>query len=165
MVEGSPIVNLVNMALLTAIKDGASDIHIEPYEKQLRVRYRIDGVLEEVMEPPIKLKNAIISRLKIMARLNIAEKRVPQDGRIQVHTQGRAVDLRFSSLPGLFGEKVVLRVLDKNQSLLDVEAFRWTSAGGMVGLGSLTVGDFYSQANGVSGDGLVVVGESESEVV
>ncbi|MGB5260496.1 MAG: ATPase, T2SS/T4P/T4SS family [Gammaproteobacteria bacterium] len=121
MAEGSPVINLVNSLVQRAIRDGASDIHIEPSRKTSRVRYRIDGVLYEVTTVRAELHPAIISRLKVMANLDIAERRLPQDGRIQVHTQGRAVDMRFSSLPGLFGEKVVLRVLDKNQALLDVD--------------------------------------------
>jgi type IV pilus assembly protein PilB len=121
MAEGSPVINLVNSLVQRAIRDGASDIHIEPSRKKSRVRYRIDGVLYEVTTVRAELHPAIVSRLKVMANLDIAERRLPQDGRIQVHTQGRAVDMRFSSLPGLFGEKVVLRVLDKNQALLDVD--------------------------------------------
>jgi type IV pilus assembly protein PilB len=120
MAEGSPTINLVNSLVQRAVRDGASDIHIEPGRKLSRVRFRIDGVLYEVTTLRMELHPAVISRLKVMANLDIAERRLPQDGRIQVQTQGRAVDLRFSSLPGLFGEKVVLRVLDKNQSLLDV---------------------------------------------
>jgi type IV pilus assembly protein PilB len=120
MAEGSPVINLVNSLVQRAIRDGASDIHIEPSRNKSRVRCRIDGVLYEVTTLRSELHPALVSRLKVMANLDIAERRLPQDGRIQVHTQGRAVDLRFSSLPGLFGEKIVLRVLDKNQSLLDV---------------------------------------------
>ena len=121
MAEGSPVINLVNSLVQRAIRDGASDIHIEPSRKKSRVRYRIDGVLYEITTVRPELHPAIVSRLKVMANLDIAERRLPQDGRIQVHTQGRAVDMRFSSLPGLFGEKVVLRVLDKNKALLDVD--------------------------------------------
>ena len=104
-----------------AVRDGASDIHIEPARNKARVRFRVDGVLYEVTTLRPDVIPAVVSRLKVMANLDIAERRLPQDGRIQVHTQGRAVDLRFSSLPGLYGEKVVLRVLDKNQALLDVD--------------------------------------------
>jgi type IV pilus assembly protein PilB len=118
---GSPVINLVNSLIHRAVRDGASDIHIEPFRKIARVRLRIDGVLYEIMTPPIQLHPAIVSRLKVMANLDIAERRLPQDGRLQVQTQGRAVDLRFSSLPGLFGEKVVLRVLDKSHAILDVD--------------------------------------------
>jgi type IV pilus assembly protein PilB len=118
---GSPVINLVNSLIHRAVKDGASDIHIEPFRKISRVRLRIDGILYEVMTPRIELHPALVSRLKVMANLDIAERRLPQDGRIQVQTQGRSVDLRFSSLPGLYGEKVVLRVLDKNQAILEIE--------------------------------------------
>lgn len=120
MAAGSPIINLINSVIQRAVHDGASDIHIEPSRTKSRIRYRIDGVLYEAMTPKIELHPALISRLKVMANLDIAERRMPQDGRIQVYTQGREVDLRFSSLPGLYGEKVVLRVLDKNQAILDV---------------------------------------------
>ncbi len=117
---GSPVINLVNSLIHRAVKDGASDIHIEPFRSICRVRLRIDGILYEIMTPRIELHPALVSRLKVMANLDIAERRLPQDGRIQVQTQGRSVDLRFSSLPGLFGEKVVLRVLDKNQAILEL---------------------------------------------
>jgi type IV pilus assembly protein PilB len=120
MAEGSPVINLVNSLVQRAIRDGASDIHIEPSRNKSRVRCRIDGVLYEITSLKSEMHPAIVSRLKVMANLDIAERRLPQDGRIQVQTQGRTVDLRFSSLPGLFGEKIVLRVLDKNHSLLDV---------------------------------------------
>jgi len=126
MAEGSPVINLVNSLVQRAIRDSASDIHIEPSRSKSRVRYRIDGVLYEITSLKSELHPAIVSRLKVMANLDIAERRLPQDGRIQVHTQGRTVDLRFSSLPGLFGEKVVLRVLDKNHSLLDVNKLGMT---------------------------------------
>ena len=122
--DEAPVVRLVNIILSDAIKRGASDIHIEPYEKQYRVRYRIDGVLYEMMKPPQKLKEAINSRLKIMAKLDIAEKRLPQDGRIKIKTRmsGRIKDLDFrvSALPTIFGEKIVLRLLDKDQLELDM---------------------------------------------
>ena len=121
MAEGSPIINLVNLIILKAIKDKASDIHIEPDQGKFRVRYRIDGILYEVMRPKLEIYPAVISRLKIMAKLDIAERRMPQDGRIQVYIEGRSVDLRFSSLPGILGEKVVLRVLDKLGSILDLK--------------------------------------------
>ncbi len=121
MASGSPVVKTVNAIIQRAVHEGASDVHIEPSRTQSRVRFRIDGVLYEVMTPPIELHPAIVSRLKVMANLDIAERRLPQDGRIQVQTQGRAVDLRFSSLPGLFGEKVVLRVLDRSQAVLDLD--------------------------------------------
>jgi len=118
--EQAPVVKLVNLILVDAIKKAASDIHIEPYEKSFRVRYRIDGVLYEVMKPPMKLKNALISRVKIMSRLDIAERRLPQDGRIKLKTKGREMDFRVSVLPTLFGEKVVLRLLDKSNLQLDM---------------------------------------------
>ena len=120
MAEGSPIINLVNLIILKAIKDRASDIHIEPDRGKFRVRYRIDGILYEVMTPKPEVYPAVISRLKIMAKLDITERRMPQDGRIQVYLEGRTVDLRFSSLPGILGEKVVLRVLDKKGAVLDL---------------------------------------------
>jgi type IV pilus assembly protein PilB len=121
MAAGSPVVNTVNSIIQRAVREGASDIHLEPSRGRARVRFRIDGVLYEIMRPRMELHPALVSRLKVMANLDIAERRLPQDGRIQVHTQGRMVDLRFSSLPGLFGEKVVLRVLDKSQAILDVD--------------------------------------------
>jgi type IV pilus assembly protein PilB len=109
------------MILLNAIKKGASDIHIEPYEKKLRVRYRVDGVLIEEMTPPLKLKNAIASRLKIMSQLDIAERRLPQDGRIKLKLgKGREMDFRVSVLPTLWGEKIVMRLLDKGNLQLDM---------------------------------------------
>src|SRR5437899_2757245 len=117
----APVVKLVNLILLDAIKKGASDIHVEPYEKDFRVRYRVDGVLYEVMKPPMKLKQAIISRLKIMAELDIAERRLPQDGRIKLKLgKGREMDFRVSVVPTIFGEKVVLRLLDKTTLQLDM---------------------------------------------
>ena len=117
----APVIRLVNYILLNAIKKGASDIHVEPYEKSFRVRYRIDGVLYEELNPPLKLKNAIISRLKIMSQLDIAERRLPQDGRIKLKLgKGKELDFRVSVLPTLFGEKVVLRLLDKSNLQLDM---------------------------------------------
>ncbi|SKA17237.1 type IV pilus assembly protein PilB [Trichlorobacter thiogenes] len=119
--EDAPVVKLVNLILMDAIKKKASDIHIEPYEKTFRVRYRIDGVLYEVMKPPMKLKNAITSRIKIMAELDIAERRLPQDGRIKIKLGGgRDMDYRVSCLPTLFGEKIVLRLLDKSNLQTDL---------------------------------------------
>ena len=119
--EDAPVIRLCNAILLNAIKKGASDIHVEPYEKSLRVRYRIDGVLHEEMAPPVKLKNAIASRLKIMASLDIAERRLPQDGRIKLKLgKGREMDFRVSALPTLWGEKIVLRLLDKSNLQLDM---------------------------------------------
>jgi type IV pilus assembly protein PilB len=120
-VDDAPVVKLVNMILTAAIKKGASDIHLEPYEKSFRVRYRIDGVLYEEMKPPMKLKNAITSRIKIMATLDIAERRLPQDGRIKLKlSRDNDMDFRVSSLPTLFGEKIVLRLLDKSNLQLDM---------------------------------------------
>ncbi|HKA16057.1 MAG TPA: ATPase, T2SS/T4P/T4SS family, partial [Myxococcota bacterium] len=119
--EDAPVVKLVNLILTDAVKKTASDIHIEPYEKSFRVRYRIDGVLYEVMRPPMKLKNAITSRLKIMASLDISERRLPQDGRIKIKVAGnKEMDFRVSVCPTLFGEKVVLRLLDKSSLQLDM---------------------------------------------
>ncbi len=119
--EDAPVVKLVNLILTDAIKKNASDIHVEPYERHFRVRYRIDGILYEVMRPPMKLKNAITSRLKIMSELDIAERRLPQDGRIKLKLGRRQeMDFRVSVLPTLFGEKVVLRLLDKSNLQLDM---------------------------------------------
>jgi type IV pilus assembly protein PilB len=122
-VEDAPIVKLVDGLIADAVKQEASDIHIEPYEASLRVRVRIDGVLQEVMTPPVHLKGAIISRLKIMSNLDIAEKRVPQDGHIKMKLGDKTVDLRVSTLPTVFGEKVVLRILDKSNLTLDLAKF------------------------------------------
>src|SRR3990170_2112206 len=120
-VEDAPVVKLVNLILIDAIKRGASDIHIEPYEKHFRVRYRVDGVLAEVMKPPMKLKNAIVSRIKIMSNLDIAERRLPQDGRIKLKlSKNKEMDYRVSVLPTLFGEKVCCRLLDKSNLQLDM---------------------------------------------
>ena len=119
--EDAPVVRLCNAMLLNAIKKRASDIHIEPYEKQMRVRYRIDGVLHEEMHPPLKLKNAISSRLKIMSSLDIAERRLPQDGRIKLKLgKGKEMDFRVSVMPTLFGEKICMRLLDKSNLQLDM---------------------------------------------
>jgi type IV pilus assembly protein PilB len=122
--EEAPVIRLVNVILMSAIHRGASDIHIEPYEKELRIRYRIDGVLYNVMAPPMKFRDAIASRVKIMARLDIAEKRLPQDGRIKIryNDNGRSkeIDFRVSSLPTLFGEKLVMRLLDRDKLMLDM---------------------------------------------
>ena len=119
--EDAPVVKLVNLILTDAIKKKASDIHVEPYERSFRVRYRIDGILYEVMKPPLKLKNAITSRIKIMAELDIAERRLPQDGRIKIKLGGgKDMDFRVSVLPTLFGEKIVMRLLDKSNLQLDM---------------------------------------------
>ncbi len=119
--EDAPVIRLVNLILVDAIKRGASDIHIEPYEKSFRVRFRVDGVLEEVMRPPLKLKNPLSSRVKIMSSMDIAERRLPQDGRIKLRMgRNREMDFRVSCLPTLFGEKIVLRLLDKSNLQLDM---------------------------------------------
>ena len=121
--EDAPVVKLINGILTDAVRRGASDIHIEPYEAELRVRYRIDGALQQVMTPPIKLRAALTSRVKIMANLNIAERRVPQDGRIKLKFEHKVIDFRVSTLPVLFGEKIVLRILDKGNLTLDLQKF------------------------------------------
>ena len=122
--DEAPVVRLVNIILTDAIKRGASDIHIEPYEKKYRCRYRIDGILYEVMHPPLRLREAITSRIKIMSKLDIAEKRLPQDGRIKIKTKvdnkDKELDYRVSVLPTIFGEKIVLRLLDKDNLMLDM---------------------------------------------
>jgi type IV pilus assembly protein PilB len=118
--EDAPVVKLVNSLITDAVNKGASDIHVEPFEKKVRVRYRIDGVLHEMMSPPFKMKGAITSRLKIMAELDIAEKRVPQDGRIKIRIGNKKIDLRVSSLPTIFGEKIVMRILDKSNLQIDL---------------------------------------------
>jgi type IV pilus assembly protein PilB len=122
-VDEAPVVKLINGILTDAVHRGASDIHFECYEKDIRVRYRIDGVLMEIMRPPIKMKAALISRFKILSDLNIAERRVPQDGRIKLRVGRRVIDFRVSTLPTLFGEKIVLRILDKGNLTLDLEKF------------------------------------------
>lgn len=122
-VDDAPVVKLINGILTDAVLRGASDIHIEPFEKEIRVRYRIDGALQEIMKPPMKLKAALTSRVKIMASLNIAERRVPQDGRIKLKMKNRVIDFRVSTLPVIFGEKIVLRILDKSNLTLDLEKF------------------------------------------
>jgi type IV pilus assembly protein PilB len=122
-VDDAPVVKLINAILTDAVKRGASDIHFECFEFELRVRYRIDGALQEVMKPPKKMQPALISRFKIMSALNIAERRVPQDGRIKLKMGKKVIDYRVSTLPTLFGEKVVLRILDKGNLTLDLEKF------------------------------------------
>ncbi|REJ77290.1 MAG: type IV-A pilus assembly ATPase PilB [Acidobacteria bacterium] len=122
--EDAPVVRLVNVLLVDSLRRGASDIHVEPYEKDFRIRFRIDGLLYDVMHPPMKMRDALISRLKIMAKLDISEKRLPQDGRIKIKVKiderSRELDFRVSTLPTLFGEKVVLRLLDKEKLMLDM---------------------------------------------
>jgi type IV pilus assembly protein PilB len=124
MSEDAPVVRLVNVLLVDALSRGASDIHVEPYEKELRIRFRIDGVLYDVMHPPMRLRDALISRIKIMSKLDISEKRLPQHGRIKIKLRhegrSRELDFRVSTLPTLFGEKVVLRILDKDKLMLDM---------------------------------------------
>jgi type IV pilus assembly protein PilB len=122
-VDDAPVVKLLNGILTDAVKRGASDIHFECFEHELRVRYRIDGALSEIMKPPLKMKAALISRFKIMSALNIAERRVPQDGRIKLKVGNKVIDYRVSTLPTIFGEKVVLRILDKGNLTLDLEKF------------------------------------------
>ncbi len=122
--EDAPVVRLVNVLLVDSLRRGASDIHVEPYEKDFRIRFRIDGILYDVMHPPMKMRDALISRLKIMSKLDISEKRLPQDGRIKIKvkidSRSRELDFRVSTLPTLFGEKVVLRLLDKDKLMLDM---------------------------------------------
>ncbi|GGZ02633.1 MULTISPECIES: type II secretion system ATPase GspE [Shewanella] len=126
--DDAPIIRLINALLSEAIKEEASDIHIETYEKQLVIRFRIDGVLREVLRPNRKLSSLLVSRIKVMARLDIAEKRVPQDGRISLRIGGRAVDVRVSTMPSSHGERVVLRLLDKNAGNLDLVQLGMTEA-------------------------------------
>jgi type IV pilus assembly protein PilB len=122
-INDAPVVRLINGILVEAVRRGASDIHIEPFEHELRVRYRVDGALLEVMRPPLKMKAALTSRVKILAQLNIAERRIPQDGRIKLKVNNRVIDFRVSTLPVLFGEKIVLRILDKGNLTLDLTTF------------------------------------------
>ncbi len=117
----APVIRLVNLMTARAVESRASDIHIEPFETRLKIRYRVDGVLREVESPPSRLSAAVISRIKIMAKLNIAERRLPQDGRIQLRAQGKEIDLRVSTVPTLWGESVVMRILDKASVVLDFE--------------------------------------------
>ena len=122
-IEDAPVVRFVNKILLDAIKRGASDIHFEPYEKQFRVRTRLDGVLSEVAQPPVALANKVCARLKVMSRMDIAERRVPQDGRIKMRlSKNRAIDFRVNTCPTLFGEKIVLRILDPSSAQLGIDA-------------------------------------------
>jgi type IV pilus assembly protein PilB len=122
-VEDAPIVRFVNKLMLDAIRRGASDIHFEPYEKSYRVRFRMDGVLKEVAQPPVQLAQKLAARLKVMSRLDIAERRVPQDGRIKMRlSKTRAIDFRVSTCPTLYGEKIVLRILDPSQAMLGIDA-------------------------------------------
>ena len=122
-VEDAPVVRFINGLLTDAVLKGISDIHIEPFEKEIRVRYRKDGTLQEVMKPPFKMKAAITSRIKILSDLNIAERRVPQDGRIKLKMKSKVVDFRVSTLPVIFGEKIVMRILDKGNLTFDLTKF------------------------------------------
>ncbi|MEO8449213.1 MAG: type IV-A pilus assembly ATPase PilB [Gemmatimonadota bacterium] len=122
-IDDAPVVKLINGILTDAVKRGASDIHVECFEHEMRIRYRVDGVLHEVMKPPIKMKAGLISRIKILSQLNIAERRVPQDGRLKLKMGTRVIDFRVSTLPCLFGEKIVLRILDKGNLTLDLTTF------------------------------------------
>ena len=126
--DDAPIIKLINAMLAEAIKEAASDIHIETFEKVLSIRFRIDGVLREVLQPSRKLAPLLVSRIKVMAKLDIAEKRVPQDGRISLRIGGRAVDVRVSTMPSSHGERVVLRLLDKNATRLDLHSLGMTAA-------------------------------------
>ena len=121
VVEDAPIVKFVNLLVNQAVGDRASDIHVEPNETDLRIRFRIDGVLHEVMRSPRSIQAGVISRLKVMADINIAERRIPQDGRITMKVSGRSIDLRVATLPTVYGEKVVMRILDKTQAVLKLE--------------------------------------------
>ena len=122
-VEDEPVVRLINSILRDAVRRGASDIHMEPYEKELRVRYRLDGKLREIMQPPVRMTAALTSRLKILSDLNIAERRVPQDGRMKMRFGGKVIDFRVSTLPTLFGERIALRILDRGKIDFDLESF------------------------------------------
>jgi general secretion pathway protein E len=123
----APVIRLVNLMTARAVESRASDIHIEPFENRLKIRYRVDGVLREVESPPSRLSAAVISRIKIMAKLNIAERRLPQDGRIQLRAQGKEIDLRVSTVPTLWGESVVMRILDKASVVLDFAKLGFSS--------------------------------------
>src|SRR5206468_3445344 len=120
-VEDAPIVKLVHMILTRAIEDRASDVHIEPTESDVRIRFRVDGVLHEIMRSPKNIQSGLASRLKVMGEMNIAEKRVPQDGRVGMKIGGRSVDLRLATLPTVFGEKVVIRILNKESVVMKLE--------------------------------------------
>ncbi len=122
-VDKAPVVKFINGLLTDAVMKGVSDIHIEPFEKEVRIRYRVDGALKEVMKPPMKMKAALTSRIKILADLNIAERRVPQDGRIKLKMKNKVVDFRVSTLPVIFGEKIVMRILDKGNLTFDLSLF------------------------------------------
>ena len=124
--DDAPIIRLINAVLTQAVKENASDIHIEPFENRLVVRFRVDGVLREVLQSKRAVAPLVVSRIKVMAKLDIAEKRLPQDGRISLRIAGRAVDVRVSTIPSGHGERVVLRLLDKQAGRLDLSAWAWT---------------------------------------
>ena len=121
MVDGSPIVNLVNLAILTAVRNSASDIHVEPDRTGTRIRYRVDGLLQQLMKPPAGMHSAIVSRIKVIAKMDISERRLPQEGRVHVKAEGRDVDLRISTMPTILGEKVVIRILDRQRINVTLE--------------------------------------------
>lgn len=141
--DEAPIIKLVNSLLFRAVKSKASDIHIEPFEKDLVVRFRIDGLLYDIMHPPKKVQNSVISRVKIMANLNIAEKRVPQDGRIRIKIAGKDIDIRVSTLPTSFGESVVMRLLDKSKVVLSLDTI------GITGKNLTTVTELINKSHGI----------------
>ncbi|MDO8527617.1 MAG: type II secretion system ATPase GspE [Deltaproteobacteria bacterium] len=141
--DEAPIIRLVNSLMFRAVKQKASDIHIEPFERDLMIRFRIDGVLYDVMHPPKRAQNSIISRVKIMAGLNIAEKRIPQDGRIRIKIAGRDIDIRVSTIPTAFGESIVMRLLDKKAVLLDIETL------GFIGKNLEYINDVINRAHGI----------------
>src|SRR5581483_178920 len=120
--DEAPVIRLVNALLFQAVRDGASDLHVEPHERGVTIRFRIDGLLHEALAPPARFHAVIVSRLKVMARLDIAERRLPQDGRIQLRAAGRDVDVRASFVPTAWGERVVLRLLDRDAAPLDLAA-------------------------------------------
>ena len=126
--DDAPIIRLINALLTEAIKVDASDIHIEPFETRMRVRFRVDGMLREILQPPSNIAPLVISRIKVMAKLDIAEKRLPQDGRISLRVAGRSVDVRVSTLPSGHGERVVMRLLDKQAGRLDLEQLGMSDA-------------------------------------
>ncbi len=141
--DEAPIIKLVNSLLFRAVKSKASDIHVEPFEKDLVVRFRIDGLLYDIMHPPKKVQNSVISRIKIMANLNIAEKRMPQDGRIRIKIAGKDIDIRVSTLPTSFGESVVMRLLDKSKVVLSLDTM------GIAGQNLVTVTDLINKSHGI----------------
>jgi general secretion pathway protein E len=153
MASEAPVIRLVNLLLQKAVETGASDIHIEPFEGRLKVRYRIDGVLHEVEAPPRKLAAAIISRIKIMAKLNIAERRLPQDGRIRLRSQGRDLDMRISAIPTMHGESVVIRLLNRGDIVLDLSSLGFSKAARESFVGSLALPNGLILVTGPTGSG------------